>query len=91
MKKFLMSLLIVFLMPVVSYFSWRYIFNERFFFPDLIGIPAGLIAALLFLLVNKYVIKIESKGREMLTQVVVMILLLIIINLIMARGGDLLF
>lgn len=55
-----------------------------------LGIPSGIIAALLFLIVNFYFFK-EIRNHKLLKQIIVYLIILFIVSVLFGYGGDWIF
>lgn len=92
-KHFFNGLLFIFSSALVSFFCWCIFYYDILGIIPAIyaGIPAGIVAGLIFLIFNYQLIKEENKGRRFVKRLVLYIVILAISSLLFAKGGDWIF
>jgi len=93
-KKILGGLLILLMSVIISFISWYIVFYNDFWgiIPAIYGgIPSGIVAGLLFLITDANFLADDNKYKRFIKRLSTYSVLLIIISVLFAKGGDWIF
>lgn len=93
-KHMIKGLLVVIASGFISFCAWYIVLYKDFWgiIPALYGgIPAGIVAGLIFLALNFFFLKDKNRYVQLIKQFLTYSVLLIIVSILFAKGGDWIF
>ncbi|MBL4746300.1 MAG: hypothetical protein JKY08_08015 [Flavobacteriaceae bacterium] len=90
MKLFINSVLFIIISSFTLTLGFVYLYEDHAFVVLGAGVPASIMASILFLIINYYKFQKNNK-MKLVFKALILIALYILISLIMIKGGDVLF
>ncbi len=90
MKIFIYRILFIIVSSFTLTLGFMFLYEDHAFVVWGAGIPASIIASILFLIINYYILQKNTKIK-LFFKAIILIALYILISLLMIKGGDVLF